>query len=47
MDDLQLPNFVQLCELNLYADDMEMHCSNVSLSCAENTLQQDLQLVNS
>jgi len=33
--------------LNLYADDMELHCSNVDLSCVESDLQQDLQSVNS
>ena len=22
------PNIMQICELNLYADDMEMHCSD-------------------
>ena len=29
------------CNLSLYADDMEMHCSNVHLSCTENDLQED------
>jgi len=38
---------VKVCELNLYADDVEMHCSNVDLSCVESDLQGDLQSVNS
>ena len=25
-----LPKVMQNCDLNLYADDMEMHCSNVN-----------------
>ena len=28
-----LPNCVQICKLNLYADDMEMQCSNVNFLC--------------
>ena len=42
-----LPTVIQNCELNLYADDMEMHCSNVNLSRAEHDLQQDLNFVYS
>ena len=42
-----LPNVVQICGLNLYADDMEMHCSNADLAGAEHDLQQDIQSVNS
>ena len=42
-----LPNAVTTCELNLYADDMELHCSDVDLSCVECNLQQDLLSVNS
>ena len=42
-----LPNVVQICELNLYADDMELHCSNADLAGAEHDLQQDIQSVNS
>jgi len=38
-----LHNAVKVCELNLYADDMELHCSNIDLSCVES----DLQSVNS
>jgi len=38
---------VKVCELNLYADDMELHCSNVDLSCVESDLQEDIQSVNS
>ena len=34
-----LPNVVQTCELNLYADDMELHCNN---TIAEHNLQQDI-----
>jgi len=45
MNDLQ--TVVQFCELNLYADDMEMHCSNVNLAGAERDLQQDIHSVNS
>ena len=40
-----LPKVIQNCDLNLYADDMEMHCSNVNLLCAEHDLQEDLNLV--
>ena len=42
-----LPNVVQICELNLYADDMEMHCSDANLASTERDLQQDIQSVNS
>ena len=42
-----LPKVVQNCELNLYADDMEMHCSNADLSHAEHDLQEDLHSVQS
>ena len=42
-----LPNVVLTCELNLYADDMEMHCSYGNLAVAEHDLQQDIQSVNS
>ena len=42
-----LSNVVQTCELNLYADDMEMHCSNANLASAEHDLQRDIQSVNS
>jgi len=41
-----LPTVVQFCELILYADDMEMHCSNANLAGAEHDLQQDIQSVN-
>ena len=37
-----LPNVIQNCELNLYANDMETHCSNINLSCAKHDLQEDL-----
>ena len=40
-----IPNVVQICELNLYADDMEMYCSNADLSRAEHDLQRDLHSV--
>ena len=33
---------VKVCKLNLYADDMELHCSNVDLSCVESDLQEDI-----
>ena len=42
-----LPNVVQICKLNLYADDMEMHCSDANLASTERDLQQDIQSVNS
>ena len=42
-----LPSVVKTCDFNLYADDMEMHCSNVNLSCAEHDLQDDLNSVYS
>ena len=42
-----LPNVVQICALNLYADDMEMHCSNANLASTKRDLQQDIQSVNS
>ena len=38
---------INYCELNWYADNMEMHCSNVNLSCVEHDLQKDLNLVYS
>ena len=38
---------VQICELNLYPYDMEMHCSNANLASAEHDLQRDIQSVNS
>jgi len=41
-----LPTVVQFCELNLYADDMEMHCSNANLAGAEHDLLQDIHSVN-
>ena len=37
-----IPNTVQLYELDLYADDMEMHCSSTVLSCAEHDLEEGL-----
>jgi len=40
-----LPKVIQNCDLSLYADDMEMHCSNANLSCVERDLQEDLNLV--
>ena len=40
-------DIVQICELNLYPDDMEMHCSNANLASAEHDLQRDIQSVNS
>ena len=42
-----LPTVGKNCELNLYADDMEMHCHNMDLSCAEHDLQEDLNFVYS
>ena len=41
-----LPNVVQICELNLYADDMEMHYSNANLASTERDLHHDIQSVN-
>ena len=38
-----LHNVVKVCELNLYVDNMELHCSNVDLSSVESDLQGDLQ----
>ena len=40
------PNLVQTSELNLYADDMELHCSNANLTVAEHDLHQGIQSVN-
>ena len=42
-----LPNVVQICELNLYADDIEMHCNDANLASTEHDLQPDIQSVNS
>ena len=42
-----LPTVVQFCELYLYADDMEMHCSNANLAGAEYDMQQNIHSVNS
>ena len=42
-----LPTVIKNCELNLYADNMEMHCHNIDLSCTEHDLQQDLNFVYS
>ena len=41
-----LHNVVKVCELHLYADDMELHCNNVDLSSVEIDLQGDLQCVH-
>ena len=38
---------MQIYELNLYADDMEMLCSDANLASTERDLQQDIQSVNS
>ena len=35
----------QDCQLNMYADDMEIHCSNADLSVAQHCLQSDLDSV--
>ena len=37
-----LPHDVQTCELNLYVDDMEMHCNNANLTGAEHDLIQQI-----
>ena len=37
-----LPTVTYDCQLNMYADDMEIHCSNADLSIAQNCLQSDL-----
>ena len=42
-----LPIVVQICELNLYADDINMHCSDANLASTERDLQQYIQYVNS
>lgn len=39
-----LPYAVQTCELNLCANDMEMHCNNANLTGAERDLQQILKV---
>jgi len=41
MNDLRYA--VQIYELNFYADDVELHCSNTNLTIAEHDLQQDIQ----
>jgi len=41
-----LHNVVKFCELNLYAGDMELHCSSVDLFCMEGDQQWDLLSVN-
>ena len=37
-----LPSVVHGCQLNMYADDMELHCSNSDLFSAQHGLQNDL-----
>ena len=40
-----LPTVTHDCQLNMYADDMEIHCSNADLSIAQHCLQSDLDSV--
>ena len=40
-----LPSVVHGCQLNMYADDMELHCSNGDLLLAEHCLQNDLNSI--
>ena len=40
-----LPSVVSHCLLNLYANDIEMHCSDLDLQTVENCLQSDLASV--
>ena len=42
-----LPTVTKSCELNLYADNIEMFCHSIDLSCAEHDLQEDLNFVYS
>ena len=40
-----LPSVVHGCQLNMYADDMELHCSNSDLLLAQHGLQNDLDSI--
>ena len=40
-----LPSVVHGCQLNMYADDMELHCSNSDLLLAQHGLQNDLNSI--
>jgi len=40
-----LPSVVSHCLLDLYADDVELHCSDSDLQMVENFLQSDLSSV--
>ena len=40
-----LPTVTHNCQLNMSADDMEIHCSNADLSIAQHCLQNDLDSV--
>ena len=40
-----LPSVVRGCQLNMYADDMELHCSNSDLFLAQHGLQTDLDSI--
>ena len=40
-----LPSVVRGCQLNMYADDMELHCSNSDLFSAQHGLQTDLDSI--
>ena len=41
-----LPAVVHNCWLNMYADDMEIHCSNADLPVAQYDLQNDLNSIH-
>ena len=41
-----LPAVVHNCQLSMYADDMEIHCSNADLSVAQYDLQNDLNSIH-
>ena len=40
-----LPSVVHGCQLNMYADDMELYCSNSDLFLAQCGLQDDLDSI--
>jgi len=40
-----LPSVVHGCQLNMYADDMELHCSSGDLLSAQHGLQGDLDSI--
>ena len=41
-----LPSVIRGYQLNMYADDMELHCSNSDLLLAQHCLQNDLNSID-